>query len=164
MDRSLSKSIAVTTLPALLAVIVSQACTDSTSAQSNETKDPIEGVWNSQVTITNCQTGAIMRQFAALNMFIHGGTLADTDTQPPATHGPAFGTWQNASGPQYASTFRLFRFNADGSFAGANTVARTITLSAGGAAFTSSLSITVEDPTGATLSTACGSENATRAA
>jgi hypothetical protein len=164
VERSSLKSIAAATLPAALAVIVTQACTDSTSAQPTAATDPIEGVWNSQVTITNCQTGAIMRQFAALNLFIHGGSLVDTDTQPPASHGAAFGTWLNSNGPQYASTFELFRFNADGSFAGTNKVARTITLSAGGAAFTSSFSVTVEDPEGATLSTACGTETATRAA
>jgi hypothetical protein len=164
VDRSLLKSVAATTLPAAVAVIVMQACTDSTSAQSTEAKDPIEGVWVSQVTITNCQTGATMRQFAALNMFNHGGTLADTDTQPPTSHGPAFGTWQNSSGPQYTSGFQLFRFNADGSFAGTNKVTRTITLGPGGNTFTSMLSITVEDPTGSTASTACGTETATRAA
>ncbi|HKW23742.1 MAG TPA: hypothetical protein VJO13_20345 [Ktedonobacterales bacterium] len=163
MKQTLLKSIAVTTLPAALAVIVTQACTSSTSAQSSDTKDSIEGVWSSQVVITNCQTGAVMRQFGALNMFIHGGTLADTDTQPPASHGPAFGTWQHSTGPQYTSTFELFRYNPDGTFAGTNKVTRTITLSASSDAFTSVVSVEVEDPTGAALATACGTENATRA-
>ena len=163
MRQSILKSIAVTTLPVAVAVIVSQACTSSTSAQSDGNKDPIEGLWNSQVTISDCQTNAVTRQFVAMNLFIRGGTLTDTDVQPPASHGPAFGTWQNTGTMQYTSMFRLFRFNADGSYAGSNKVTRTITLSTDANAFTSTLAVDVEDPAGASVASACGTETATRA-
>jgi hypothetical protein len=163
MSKSLLKSVGATTLPAVVAVILAQACTSSTSAQSNDSTDPIEGLWNSQVTITDCQTSAVLRQFRAMNMFIHGGTLTDTDVQPPTTHGPAFGTWQGSGGSRYTSMFQFFRYNPDGSFAGANKVTRTITLSVDGTGFTSTIAVDVEDPTGTTLSSACGTESATRA-
>ncbi len=162
MSQSFLKSIGTTTLPVALAVILAQACTSSTSAQ-NDNSDPIEGLWNSQVTITDCQTGAVTRQFRAMNLFIRGGTLTDTDVQPPTAHGPAFGTWQSSKAAQYTSMFQLFRYNPDGSFAGANKVTRTITLSGDGKSFSSTIAVDVEDPTGATLSSACGTENATRA-
>jgi len=162
MSKSLLKSVAATTLPAVVAVILAQACTSSTSAQSSDNTNPIEGLWNSEVTITDCQTSAVMRQFRAMNMFIHGGTLTDTDVQPPGTHGPGFGTWQDSGGSRYASVFEFFRYNPDGSFAGTNKVTRTITLSVDGGGFTSTIAIDVEDPTGATLNSACGTESATR--
>jgi hypothetical protein len=162
MNTRLLKPVAAMVLPAAIAVLLAQACTSSNSAQSNETADPIEGLWISQVSITNCQTGAVTRQFQAMNLFIHGGTLIDTDTQPPTTHGPAFGTWQNTGGSRYDSVFQLFRFNPDGSFAGVNKVTRTITPSADGNGFTSTVDVAVENPTGATVSSACGTETATR--
>jgi hypothetical protein len=163
MSKSVLKSIAATTLPVAVAAIVSQACTSSTSAQSDGNKDPIEGLWNSHVTLSDCQTGAVTRQFSAMNLFIRGGTLTDTDMQPPASHGPAFGTWQNSGTMQYTSMFQFFRFNADGSFAGTNKVTRTITLSADSNAFTSTITVDVDDPAGASVGSACGSESATRA-
>jgi hypothetical protein len=64
---------------------------------------------------------------------------------------------------QYTSMFRLFRFNADGSYAGSNKVTRTITLSTDANAFTSTLAVDVEDPAGASVASACGTETATRA-
>lgn len=162
MSQSMLKSIAMTTLPVAIAVIVSQACTSSTSAQSDANKDPIEGLWNSQVMLSDCQTGAVTRQFVAMNLFIRGGTLTDTDVQPPATHGPGFGTWQSSGTMLYTSMFRFFRYNADGSFAGTNKVTRTITLSADANAFTSTITVDVEDPAGASVASACGTETATR--
>lgn len=162
MNVRLLKSVGAMALPAAAAVLLAQACVSSNSAQSDESSDPIEGLWNSQVTITNCQTGAPMRQFRAMNLFNRGGTLVDTDTQPPAAHGPAYGTWQSSGSSRYTSVMQLFRFNADGSFAGANKVTRTITLTSDGNGFSSTLDVAVQDPTGAVLSSACGSETATR--
>jgi hypothetical protein len=162
MRKGFLNTVGTTILPKALGALLAQACTSSTSAQSNDTADPIEGLWNSRVTITNCQSGAVMRQFQAMNLFMRGGTLADTDVQPPGAHGPAFGTWQNSGVSQYASVFQLFRYNPDGSFAGANKVTRTLTLSTDGNAFTSTIAVDVDDPTGVTISSACGTETGTR--
>lgn len=162
MSKGFLNTVGTMILPAALGALLVQACTSSTSAQSNDTADPIEGLWNSQVTIANCQSGAVMRQFQAMNLFMRGGTLADTDVQAPSAHGPAFGTWQTSGAAQYSSVFQLFRYNPDGSFAGANRVTRTITLATDGNSFTSTIAVDVDDPTGATLSSACGTETGTR--
>ncbi|HEY5366263.1 MAG TPA: hypothetical protein VIL19_07290 [Casimicrobiaceae bacterium] len=163
MSERIFRSIFATALLAVALALLAEACTSSTSAQSGTSKDPIEGLWNSQVTITNCQTGVVMRQFQAMNLFIEGGTLVDTDVQPATAHGPAFGTWKTLGGGGYASVFQFFRYNPDGSYAGANRVTRNISISADGNAFTSTLSIDVNGPSGTALSTACGMENASRA-
>ncbi|HTS81857.1 MAG TPA: hypothetical protein VMH40_14745 [Myxococcaceae bacterium] len=113
------------------------------------------------MTITDCQ-GTTTRQFQALNLFHDGGTVSDTDSQPPTTHGPAFGTWQSQGGGTYGSVFQFFRFNSDGSVAGSNRVQRTITLGADGKSFTSTISISVLNPVGTQVSTACGTETAAR--
>jgi hypothetical protein len=124
-------------------------------------REGIEGVWMSQVTITDCN-GTTQRAFSALNMFHAGGTLTDTDNQPPASHGPGFGTWWSRGGGKFKSVFQFFRFNPDGSFAGSNSVEREITLDADDDAFTSKITVTVINPAGVKVGAACGTETAER--
>src|SRR6185369_14213963 len=54
---------------------------------------PIEGLWQSEVTIRVCQTGDAVVTFRAVNMFIRGGALSVTDDAPPSSRGPGFGQW-----------------------------------------------------------------------
>jgi hypothetical protein len=124
-------------------------------------REGIEGVWMSQVTITDCH-GTTTRAFASLNMFQAGGTLTDTDNQPPTSHGPGFGTWWSRGGGKFRSVFQFFRFAADGTFAGSNYVEREITLDADDDAFTSIITVTVLNPAGVKVSGGCGSETAER--
>src|SRR6185436_2558533 len=60
--------------------------------------DPIEGVWNARVTITNCADGTPLPvSFDALGMFGRGGTFNNTDAQNPVTptiRSSVFGTWK----------------------------------------------------------------------
>lgn len=124
-------------------------------------REGIEGVWISQVTITDCH-GTTLRAFTALNAFHAGGTLSDTDNQPPASHGPGFGTWRNEGGGKVSSAFQFFRFNSDGTFAGSNSVQREITLDADDDAFTSTITVAVLNPAGVQVGSSCGSETAER--
>jgi hypothetical protein len=167
MKTDFLKTAATKVIPTLLSTLVAtlliQACSTASTGVAAQTaaNDPIEGLWSSQVTVTNCTSGATLRSFSALNLFIHGGTLTDTDSQIPTGHGPGFGTWKSTSTGSYASTIQFFRFNSDGSLAGSQTIARTITLNSAGSSFTSTLNVQVLDPTGAVLSTACGTETST---
>jgi hypothetical protein len=121
----------------------------------------IEGVWMSQVTITDCH-GTTLRAFSALNMFHADGTLTDTDNQPPTSHGPGFGTWRSQGHGKVSSSFQFFRFNPDGTFAGSNSVQREITLDADDEAFTSTITVAVLNPAGVQVGSSCGSETAER--
>src|SRR4051812_33138391 len=38
----------------------------------------LEGVWNVSVTVTNCNTGAIIRTVHSIQAYHHDGTLAET--------------------------------------------------------------------------------------
>ena len=163
MKAAFLKTIVPTVLSAVIATALTQACSVGSSlvsAQTTEAADPIEGLWSSQVTVTNCQTGATMRSFAALNLFARGGTVIDTDSQPPTGHGPGFGVWTNSGGSQYTSSFQFYRFNTDGSLAGSQQITRTITLS--GQTFTSKLNVSILDVNGNSIGTACGTETATK--
>lgn len=166
MKVSALKTILPTVLSAVIATAFTQACSvdgSRVSAQTTEVADPIEGLWSSQVTVTNCQTGAVMRSFAALNLFARGGTVIDTDSQPPTGHGPGFGVWTNTGAAQYTSSFQFYRFNTDGSLAGSQQIARTITLAVSGQSFTSKFNVSILDTNGKSIGSACGTETATKA-
>ena len=127
---------------------------------SSKKEDRILGVWDSRVTIRNCQTGNPIANFRAMETFLSGGGLIDTNAAPPSTRGPGFGKWQFTGGSQYTATFRFFLYNADGSFAGVRRVSRTIDVD--GNTLTSTVSIEVFDTNDALVSTACATEIATR--
>jgi hypothetical protein len=162
MNLQLARRVVAVSLFTAGAGIVGQACSSSLAgAQTPSTPDPVVGVWNSQVTITDCH-GTTTRQFQARNIFHEGGTLTDTDSQPPSSHGPASGTWQSQGGGMYTSVFELYRFNADGTLAGSNHVQRTLTLGADNNSFTTTFTVAVNDPTGTNLMNGCGTETAAR--
>jgi hypothetical protein len=123
-------------------------------------EERILGVWDSRVTIRNCQTGSPVTTFRAMETFISGGGLVDTNAAPPSTRGPGLGRWEYQGQGQYTATFRFFLYNVDGTFAGTRRVSRTIDLD--GDELTSTVSIEVFDPTDVLISTACATEVATR--
>ena len=162
--RSLLKTTALLMLPGLVASLLAQAC-GSGPAQAqqaqNNAADPIEGVWTTDVTIRDCSSGAPVRTFKGLQMFARGGQLTATNNNPTAIQGPSLGVWSRSSGNgQYTATFRFFRYNPDGTFAGAQRVSRTIELA--GDKLTSTISVQVLDPTDQVLQTLCGTEESNR--
>ena len=160
--RSVLKTTALLMLPGLIASLLSQACGSGPAlAAQGDTTDPIEGVWTAEVTIRDCTSGAPVRSFRGLQMFGHGGELAATNNSPTMLQGPSLGVWQKAAGSgQYTATFRFFRYNPDGSFAGSQRVSRTIQLS--GDQFTSTISAEVLDASDQVLQTICGTEASSR--
>ena len=162
MDKNFLKRVGALALFTAIAGLLGQACNSGpANAQTPEPVDPIQGAWISQVVITDCN-GTTLRQFQALNLFHDGGTVTDTDNQPPATHGPGLGIWQSQGSRTYSSTFQFYRFNADGTVAGANKVQRTITLGADGSSFNSTITVSVLNPAGTQVGSSCGTETAAR--
>lgn len=92
----------------------------------------IVGVWEFQVHLFDCQTGATQARLRATSLFNADGTMLDTNVAPPSSRGPAFGVWRyDASSQTYEVTMRLNRYNLDGSFAGVAEVQRTLRLADG---------------------------------
>ena len=123
----------------------------------------IEGTWNVLVTIRNCQTGAPLASFKAMDIFIQGGSVIDTNAAPTATRGPGFGSWEFVGGHDFRSTLRFYIYNPDGSFAGVRRLAQVYLMGADNNSWESTVGITVFDPAGNTVATACGTAVATRA-
>jgi len=155
MKTMIRKSIVSLAMTALLALTVAPA---SVSAQEPPS---LAGVWNSEVTLTDCN-GNTLRVFRATVMFIQDGSLVSTDNAPPTSHGPGLGRWRHLSGRNYGALFQFFNFNPDGSYAGLQKIRRKITLSADGNSYTSVVTFESFDPNGNLLFSGCGSESATR--
>jgi hypothetical protein len=148
---------------AAAAVFLMQACGGGALAD-DQPADPIEGVWESGVTITDCSSGAVLRTFKGVGLFARGGGLTGDNSQPPATHSTAFGQWRKGAGMAYSAAFRFYRFNPDGSLAGSQHVQRSITLGADGNSLTGTISGQVLDNAGVVLAPVCGTETGTRIA
>jgi hypothetical protein len=164
--RLTTKDCSLAMLPALLAALLIQACGGGGSAvaQGVSEADPVEGVWESMVTIRDCSTGTTLRAFKGLSVLHRGGTASATNSNPPSMNGPAFGTWRaTTAAASYTMSFRLLRFNADGSLAGAQNLVRTLKLESDGRSMTGTISAELLDPANNVIGTPiCGVETAAR--
>ncbi len=119
------------------------------------------GTWEYEVHLFACDTGQTRARFRAATLFNAGGTLLDTNTSPPATRGPAFGTWRyDRASRSWIANMRFYRYNPDGSYAGANEVQRTLTFD--GDASSGRIVARVLGPNEEPLATSCGEEIGTR--
>jgi hypothetical protein len=124
--------------------------------------DPIEGVWNASVEVTNCATGATIAGLEAMGMFAANGTLHNTDTNNPALGSASFGHWRHVEGNEYQFAFRHFRFDAAGAHIGSQIVRHDVFLAADGASYFSEGTSEFFDTPGNLLFIACSSATATR--
>jgi hypothetical protein len=137
-------------------------CTTSAIAESSSGDcggGRLGGVWDSVVTLTNCQ-GVTLRTLEAHVTFHQGGTLSNFDTN--SLNGPGTGTWRNIGGGNYSAPFRFFTFNAAGALTGAVRITRTIHLAKDAMSYTSTVAVTAFDVNGNQVASLCGSEAATR--
>jgi hypothetical protein len=110
------------------------------------------GVWEAQVTRRVCATGDAISTFRGMTNFITGGALIGTNSNPnPPT---TYGRWRYLGGDRYIAVERLFRYNADGTFAGVQRITRNITL-VGEGHFTGVNTSQVFDVGGNLISTGC---------
>ncbi|MEO8572686.1 MAG: hypothetical protein ABI481_01860 [Pyrinomonadaceae bacterium] len=172
MKRILSASITLFTLVAFAQLTsYSQKSADEAEsdfsqlslADGGKGSRAIEGTWNALVTIRNCQTGDAIAAFKAMDLFIQGGAVVDTNSAPPNTRGPGFGSWEFVGNQNFRSTIRFFLYSPDGSFAGVRRIAQNISLDEENNSWMSSVAITVYDPAGNLVTTACATSMATRA-
>lgn len=123
-------------------------------------KHNLEGTWDVNVTVVNCQSGALIRTVRALQMFSHDGSF--TETANTYLRGSSLGSWDRAYGNVYASTYWFFRYNADGTFKSIAEGLNKEELSGDANHFTASGTITDYDATGNVISVGCVTHAARR--
>jgi hypothetical protein len=92
-----SKSVHGVNLVSAFALAVVLLATSGLGAQEDRWESQggrLEGTWRVQVSVKDCQTGAVQRSFPALLAFAKGGTL----TQATAGQPPRFSLTASVSG------------------------------------------------------------------
>jgi len=166
MKRNLVKVIGGT----VLAFMVISALTsglvfaqDESKSESRNGGGKLEGTWDVQVTIRNCQTGAAIRTFASLTTFMSGGTLLDsTSGIPQALHTPGHGVWSRTGRNIYRFKFKGFNFDPSGNFTGWTIINHEVNLNRNADDYESAGTSEIYAPNDVLLFTGCSTTTATR--
>ena len=76
------QSAALVTVAAAATTLLIQACGGNAEAQTAPDASPIEGVWESSITIKDCSSGAAVRTFKGESLFHRGGSLSADNSLP----------------------------------------------------------------------------------
>ena len=163
MNSSTSlKSVALIAVTAAATMLLMQACGGDALAQSASDADPVEGVWESALTVKDCTSGAVLATFKGQSVLHRGGTLSADNSQPTVTRGAAYGTWKRGTGNAYTSTLVFMRFNPDTTLAGTQKVVRSFTLAADGNSLMGTNTAQIINTAGVVLQQACVGETGVR--
>ena len=154
-----------------LAVLITMGMLNSALAQRGASgpsipspvQPSLEGTWDNQVSIIDCQTGNPITTFRSLIVFMAGGTLTETTSgTAPALRTPGEGVWRHTTANNFVLRFKHFRFNTQNVLIGWNIIQAEVSLDGAGNAYTSSATVEVYDPNGVLLATACAETVGTR--
>jgi hypothetical protein len=135
----------------------------SVSGQSDEGHEPsLVGVWVTQLTRRNCETGEPIGGSQIQFTFAKGGTLLET-IGPSILRSPGNGIWKRESGlNEYSYALRFMRFDAAGSFVGSGVVRVALTLDETGNHYTATATNDVLDVNGNVIGSGCATSVSTR--
>lgn len=164
MQATSLKTFALVAVTAAATMFILQACGggDANAQSAAPQADPIEGAWESTVTIKDCTSGAVLTTFIGESLFHRGGTLTADNSNPVPTRGLGMGAWTATAPGAYKAQFHFLRFNADGTVAGSQKVERDITLAADGRSLVATIAAQLLTPSGAVLHPICGTETGIR--
>jgi hypothetical protein len=121
----------------------------------------LQGAWRLQLSVRDCQTGAVLRTFPALAAFAKGGTLTMTTAgQLPSLSTPPLGVWRRTGDHTYSAVSEAFVFSPAGDWIQTHRLTRVITVE--GDEFTDKVALEIFDTSGNLIVTGCGTSLATR--
>ena len=145
-----------------------QAQEKSEDRAAAEQAQRIEGVWLPIVTITDCQTHAVIVTFPSMEIYVRGGGFVGFGAVQKSDQ-VGLGAWRHVGGRNYVSEYQFFGYAPapvgapDGPPDGTLLrVSAAIRLNAAGTAFTSSQTADVVDFNGNVFARVCGTRTATR--
>ena len=126
----------------------------------------IEGVWLPIVTITDCQTQAVIATFPSMEMYVRGGGFVAFGAVHQSDQ-IGLGAWRYVGDRKYTAEYQFFNYTPFGAPDGTPDgtlleMSATIRLNAAGTAFTSSTKAKIVDGSGNVLAETCGRRQATR--
>ncbi|WP_263366376.1 hypothetical protein [Edaphobacter bradus] len=116
-----------------------------------------------QITVRDCQTGAVQRTFPALFTFAKGGTLIEVSAgQFPALTTSGQGVWRHTGGQDYSAVFETFVFSPAGVWIQRHRFTRAIELDSNANEFTDTIKLEIFDTSGNLVVMGCGTSVARR--
>jgi len=161
MKTTFLKSIGGTALALLVLVGGRQI---SVSGQDDNAHEPsLVGVWLTQVTRRNCDTGEPIGATSQIQLtFAKGGTLLET-IGPSIFRSAGNGIWKREQGwNEYSFAQRFMRFDAAGVFVGSGVVRVALTLDETGDHYTSTATNDILDVNGNVIVSGCATSVSTR--
>ncbi|CAN5134448.1 hypothetical protein BH11PSE10_BH11PSE10_10810 [soil metagenome] len=157
-SKSLMAAALISVTAAATALLIQACGGGGAMAQVASDADPIEGVWESTLTVKDCASSAVLTTFKGLAVLHRGGTLSADNSRPTFSRGTAYGTWKHGTGNTYTSTMVFMRFNPDATLAGSQKVVRSFALAADGNSLTGNNTAQIINTAGVILQQACISE------
>jgi hypothetical protein len=140
-----------------------KAAIPAISAAPDSKARRLEGTWQVQVTLQNCQTGAALRTSPAFLTFAQGGTLVETTTVfSSAQRSPGHGFWEHTGGKTFKAVSKAFLFNPDGTWAGTQTLTQAIEFTDDPDVFNSNATTEIIAPNGNVILSGCATAVAHR--
>src|SRR5213596_1558460 len=170
MKTRIVKLIVVVTLFSMLDTAGGISLTSASNAMTANSAMPaesnarrLEGTWEVQVTLRNCQTGAALRTAPAFLTFAQGGTLVETTTVfSSAQRSPGHGFWEHTGGQTFKAVSKAFIFNPDGTWAGTQTITQAIEFGDDPDVLNSNATTEIVAPNGAVILSGCATAVAHR--
>src|SRR5437016_12113248 len=132
-------------------------------AEDGGSHNGLQGTWRLQLTVRDCQTGAVLRTFPALATFAKGGTLTLTTAgQSPSLSTPSLGIWQHTGHHTYSAVSEAFVFSPAEDWIQTHRLTRAIQIGDDTDDFTDAVALQIFDTNGNLIVTGCGTTVATR--
>ena len=158
MKRKIFTSITL----AIMAIAIALAMSRSTIRAQDPPQRSLVGVWLTEVTRRNCDTGLPIGTSRIQVTFAEGGTFLET-IGPSAIRSPGNGIWKREHGwNEYSSAMRFMRYDGAGVFVGSGVVRAAITLDETGDHYTSTATNDVLDVNGNVIGSGCATSVSTR--
>lgn len=172
MKKTFLKSIVGTVLALLVIVGGGQICAlgqdDEKSDQIAASREPnhrrnIVGVWVTQLTRRNCDTGVPIGGTSQIQLtFAEGGTLLET-IGPSTLRSHGNGIWNREQGwNEHSYALRFMRYDSAGAFVGSGVVRVALTLDETGNHYTATATNDILDVNGNVIASGCATSVSTR--
>jgi len=147
----------------ILMISIVPVMPQSVTAQSEARERSLVGVWVTEVTRRNCETGEPIAATGRIQLtYAEGGTLLET-IGPSIVRSPGNGIWKREHGwNEYSYALRFMRYDAAGVFVGSGVVRGAITLDETGDHYTATATNDVLDVNGNVIGSGCATSVSTR--
>lgn len=122
----------------------------------------IVGLWDVQVTVNNCATGAPLASFLALHKYEFGGTGQVVPATNPAGLSAHMMTWSHVGGNDYQMAVKMFRFDGTGNSIGWVIILNEVSINEDADEYSGSGIAEIFDPAGNLVGGSCPSFVGTR--